>query len=509
MGRWTATALLLAAVGTAHAMPTTKTWMSVTLDGRKVGHMLLERDLADGDVVTTQTIDLRIMRGKSPLVIGSTMTATETVDGDARAFASRNGSSTQETEIDGNRRADGQFQVTTRIGEQTSVGLLAWPDNARMSEGQRLLIVREGFAPGHRYRTRNFDATKQQVATLDVEVVGDEIVELPDGDETLHHLRQSLAGSPDGQRMDLWVDDAGHMRKGSSPAMGRRMEMLACSEACAMAPGQDVDVLRSAMILAPRTMTPVLRSVAVRYTMTVSGNATNPFATTDEQQVKTVRDGVYDVMIGAAAEHKGEGRPTSEDVRANPWVQSDAPDIVALAIKTVGNADTDMRRMVRLRSFVTDYIEPTALDVGYASALETLRTRHGDCTEHAVLLAALARSLGIPTRIVTGLVYTDRFANASSVYVPHTWVQSWVDGRWVSFDSANRRFDTTHIALGVGNGDPWRFFSAMASLGRIRIDRVVALQAGMNMPPPPLQRIPPPEPYRSPPPLPPPSGGKR
>jgi len=88
-------------------------------------------------------------------------------------------------------------------------------------------------------------------------------------------------------------------------------------------------------------------------------------------------------------------------------------------------------------------------------------------------------------------------------------VQSWVEGRWVSFDSANRRFDTTHIALGVGNGDPWRFFSAMASLGRIRIDRVVALQAGMNMPPPPIQRIPPPERYQPPPPPPPSSGGKR
>ncbi|SEM91447.1 Transglutaminase-like superfamily protein [Luteibacter sp. UNCMF331Sha3.1] len=507
MGRWTAAALLFAVLGAAHATPTTRTWMSVTLDGRKVGSMRVERGVADGNVVTTQAIDLRIMRGKSPLAIGSTMTATETIDGDAVAFASRNGSSTQDTEIDGSRRDDGQFQVTTRIGEQTSVGLLAWPDNARMSEGQRLLIVREGFAPGHRYRTRNFDATKQQVATLDVEVVGDEIVELPDGDETLHHLRQSLADSPDGQRMDLWVDDAGTMRKGSSPAMGRRMEMLACSEACAMAPGQDVDVLRTAMILAPRTMTPALRSFAVRYTMTVTGGVANPFATTDEQQVKQVRDGVYDVTIGAASEHAGEGGPTKEDLRSNPWVQSDAPDIVALATKAVGNADTDMRRMVRLRSFVTGYIEPTVLDVGYGSALETLRTRQGDCTEHAVLLAALGRSLGIPTRIVTGLVYTDRFANASRVYVPHTWVQSWVEGRWVSFDSANRRFDTTHIALGVGNGDPWRFFSAMASLGRIRIDRVVALQAGMNMPPPPIQRVPPPEPFRMPPP-PPPSGGK-
>ena len=40
------------------------------------------------------------------------------------------------------------------------------------------------------------------------------------------------------------------------------------------------------------------------------------------------------------------------------------------------------------------------------------------------------------------------------VFVPHAWVQSWVDGRWESYDAALRRFDTAHIALATGDGDP-------------------------------------------------------
>ncbi|UPG93073.1 transglutaminase-like domain-containing protein [Luteibacter aegosomatissinici] len=98
-----------------------------------------------------------------------------------------------------------------------------------------------------------------------------------------------------------------------------------------------------------------------------------------------------------------------------------------------------------------------------------MRSRRGDCTEHAVLLAALARSLGIPTRVVTGLVYNDRFGGVDHVFVPHAWVQAWLDGYWVSFDSAQGVYDTTHIALAAGDGDPWRFFASTATLGAIAI----------------------------------------
>jgi len=35
-------------------------------------------------------------------------------------------------------------------------------------------------------------------------------------------------------------------------------------------------------------------------------------------------------------------------------------------------------------------------------------------------------------------------------------------------------FDAGHVVLSYGDGDPWRFFSAFNTLGRIRIDAVEA-----------------------------------
>jgi hypothetical protein len=92
-----------------------------------------------------------------------------------------------------------------------------------------------------------------------------------------------------------------------------------------------------------------------------------------------------------------------------------------------------------------------------------------------VLLAALGRALDIPTRVVDGLAYTDHYAGKEHVFVPHAWTQAWVDGHWQSFDAALPGFDAGHIALSVGDGDPWRFFAGMDTLGHLRIERVEAL----------------------------------
>jgi hypothetical protein len=131
--------------------------------------------------------------------------------------------------------------------------------------------------------------------------------------------------------------------------------------------------------------------------------------------------------------------------------------------------------MLALQEFVRRYIRTKDLNVGYASALEVAKNPEGDCTEHAVLLAALGRALDIPTRVVDGLAYVDRYAGKDRVFVPHAWAQAWVDGHWRSFDAALPGFDAGHIALSAGDGDPWRFFSGMDTLGRMRIDAVAPI----------------------------------
>ena len=69
----------------------------------------------------------------------------------------------------------------------------------------------------------------------------------------------------------------------------------------------------------------------------------------------------------------------------------------------------------------------------------------GDCTEHAVLLATLLRIRNIPSRIASGIVHT----NQQFGFVGHTWVEAWIEGKWLPFDSTmgTAGVGTTHLKL--------------------------------------------------------------
>ena len=69
-----------------------------------------------------------------------------------------------------------------------------------------------------------------------------------------------------------------------------------------------------------------------------------------------------------------------------------------------------------------------------------------------VLLAALGRGAGIPTRLVTGLIYVDEWHNVRRIFGRHMWTQFYIDGRWIDLDAAQNQTEIkpTHIALTNG-----------------------------------------------------------
>lgn len=89
-----------------------------------------------------------------------------------------------------------------------------------------------------------------------------------------------------------------------------------------------------------------------------------------------------------------------------------------------------------LRKFVDRHIVFKGMETGFASASETARHRTGDCSEHAMLLAAVLRAKGIPSRIATGLVYVEEFAGEKDIFGWHMWTQALIDGKWIDLDAA-------------------------------------------------------------------------
>jgi tetratricopeptide (TPR) repeat protein len=78
--------------------------------------------------------------------------------------------------------------------------------------------------------------------------------------------------------------------------------------------------------------------------------------------------------------------------------------------------------------------------VARAGAAETLATREADCSEFSQLYVSMARSLGLPARIVSGLAY------GGNSFGGHAWVEVWI-GEWVELDPTwgTDFVDATHI----------------------------------------------------------------
>ncbi|MFC5740744.1 transglutaminase-like domain-containing protein [Dyella tabacisoli] len=462
---------LRAAVPTAEPATTELTWMSVRLGGRKIGHLQIEHRLENNTVMTTQTLSIMLNRNGKSIPFTNVSRTVETTTGEALSFSARTSMSAIDSTVNGERQPDGRYKVTTTVGGASHETIMEWPQGAMLTEGQRLTMLAASSHTGQHYQLLMFDPSGLQVVPVQMDVLGDEHVDLPGGTETLNHQRQILQQAHGNQIMDLWLDKRGQARKGTLSMIGRQLDMLACDETCAMAPVQDLDMFRAAMVESPRPLTPNLRESFLRYRVHIKGNATQPLIDTDEQHVFNIGNGEWFVDIGGPRSG-GQPPPVEEDKLPNAWLQSDAPAVRNLAAQAVGDASNDRQRMRRLRIFVSRYITQHGLDIGYASALEVVSNRQGDCTEYAVLLAAMARAQGIPARVVTGMVYADRYANTSRVFLPHAWVQAWVEGRWQSYDSALRRFDSTHIALDSGDGDPWHFFNATDLFSAMRIEEV-------------------------------------
>jgi len=118
-----------------------------------------------------------------------------------------------------------------------------------------------------------------------------------------------------------------------------------------------------------------------------------------------------------------------------------------------------------LRHVVHNHISDKHLSTAYASASETARTASGDCTEHAVLLAAVLKARGIPARVCHGLVYIEQGGSAitgeaevdasgqvssidtgvSGQFGWHMWSQAMINGRWIDLDA------TLHVPYSVGH----------------------------------------------------------
>ena len=137
-------------------------------------------------------------------------------------------------------------------------------------------------------------------------------------------------------------------------------------------------------------------------------------------------------------------------LKSTEFLDSDHDSVREYAEKNTVGASNDTERAIKLYYAVRDdfQYDPYVLDLRRESlrASKLLTKKRGYCVEKAVLLAAAARSVGIPSRlsfyIVRNHIATEKLAKAleKDYLVFHGAAEMFLEGKWVKATPAfNRR----------------------------------------------------------------------
>jgi hypothetical protein len=406
------------------------------------------------DKITTKN-KVHIEMGRENLVIqvNATGETTETVDGMPLTFQA-------EMELAGNKTIyRGSFNknlVTMQItqGGQTVSHKFAAPADTVMAWGDFRIACKYLKQPGAVYTTHTFDpqAGPGKIGATQVTVAGPASATVAGktvtGIKTISK-NEDLGPFP----ITSIFDPQGYMLATDMQVGILKLQLVTSSKKEALANIKVEEIFSNSFVKLTRPLN-LRPGRNLRLAITAIGKEPLPeMPGTSMQKVVARRPGGVVLEIAAPGTRRFAAKlakPTAASLGSSIYVKLDDPLLIKLANQAAGSVRTPAAVAENLCRFVHTYIADKNLATAFASASETARAKSGDCSEHAVLLAALARIKKIPSQVVSGLAFVDEGGPHGS-FGYHMWTQLWLNNQWIDMDPTFGQTapDQTHIALAV------------------------------------------------------------
>lgn len=257
-------------------------------------------------------------------------------------------------------------------------------------------------------------------------------------------------------QMVRWLDGRGRMVLRQTPLLGTAAWRTDSARALAWAPAQalrhpvlDRSIRRAALADQIELELPSLPVAPEAILLSSERQGVEP-AQAAQYRLK-LEPSVDDSAHDARAHSDGAGASgVSEYLQTSLYVQSDDPQIRRIAKEMSRDAGDRLEIARRVHHWVYDHMVPRVTPAGFRSAAEVVADLEGTCSEYTVLLMAVARAAGLPSRACSGLLIHD-----SGDLVPHLWAQVYV-GRWLDLDATQPEpgLSAAHLHTGSGRLTP-------------------------------------------------------
>ncbi|MEX0936671.1 MAG: transglutaminase domain-containing protein [Pirellulales bacterium] len=416
-----------------------ETWDALYVQGTKAGHVhttVEQLDTSDGPHIRIVS-EMSIAAHRFGQQVESTLRqeSLETPQGDVLQFRYTSNSGGTSLSTSG-RVEDGQVTLRRESGGQAKEWAAPWPAENGGLFAVEQSMRREPLQAGRTRRLQAFIPMLDQTAS--VQLTAHEVEQTKLFAAAYPLLRIAAVYTlPDGQTLqqELWTDQQGEIRKGRDSVA---LESIRTTREVALQqdPTAPLDLGLDVLVRVAEPLSDVHERAAASYEVRIEdGDPAEAFASCASQQVHaidahTARIEVRQIRPDSPPDLPVDYQPTGGDLAASSLIQTGDPQVRAMAREAAAGAMGAWPVALAAERYVHEQLTKGDFSQVFSSAAEVAESRSGDCTEHAVLLAALLRANDIPARVAIGLVYVP----AEEGFLYHMWNEAWIEDRWIPLD---------------------------------------------------------------------------
>ena len=453
-----------------------ESWDAVYLGSSKVGHIkTVVKPVKDGD---RQLVNVRVnfflnfKRGRDNVTMEVEYGTIETPDGEILRLDTRTYASQQTIRVYGDV-IKGKMRLKLENGDQKQEKVIDWSADTFGPYGVELSLSRKPMKAGESRDIKMYLPDLNKVTIAHLKAVKMEKATLGGGARDLLRVESEMTDEtgkalPEFQTT-YWIDEGGQVMKSFTESNGGLTTYRTTREGAMKDVGK-FDLLSASIVKIGRKIAKPENTRSISYRLTLTGmNATELFPTDRRQTLKPRLSGASSMLdVATAGPEVGDAGPETveaEYLESNPYITSSDPTVARFAREAVGNNEDPWAKAQAITHWVATKMKNKNFQTGFAPADEVARTLAGDCTEHAVLTAAMCRAQGVPARVATGLVY----ANDIGGFGFHMWNEVYVNRRWVAIDSAfdQTSVDAVHLKLSDSSLNGVSPFDSFTSVSRV------------------------------------------
>ncbi|GIW81171.1 MAG: hypothetical protein KatS3mg105_2978 [Gemmatales bacterium] len=450
-------ALIAPTIAQAQGEVVFESWDAAYLGGTKAGYVhTITHAIKRGEETfyrTSTELHLTLQRFKQTITLRMENGTEETPDGKVTSVFMHQVLGKQQERlltgtVQGNMLAVVVDEIRNKMKRRVLERKIPWDENVLGLYKQQLLLKEKRIKPGDQLSFRSYEPTINAVINTKVHVKDYETVEVRGKKMKLLRV-ESIPDRIEAQNASIQLPPLTTWHDKDYVALRSQVEVPGLGQLTLYRTNRDFAVKQTGPVAKlpdiglgqlvrlkrriPRAYD--TRVVVYRIRIKDDKDPVTAFANDDRQTVKKLGDDLIEVRVDVPADEPVENPAPVEEryLKSCYFINCDDSRVKELAKLAVGKETDPWQKALRIERWVHRNMKNKNFSEAFATADHVARTLEGDCTEHAMLAAAMCRAVGVPSRTALGLVYIENIQGPAMGF--HMWTEVYVRGRWRPIDA--------------------------------------------------------------------------